>query len=73
MEALSSDEGQEFAQKGGEGDGPKGPKGGEGDGDDLDAYIDEQLKNPPTCPPAPTDEQVEAAKADPESVFDLID
>ena len=73
MEALSSDEGQEFAQKGGEGDGPKGPKGGEGDGDDLDAYIDEQLKSPPTCPPAPTDEQVEAAKADPESVFDVID
>lgn len=77
MEALSSDEGQEFAQKGGEGDGegdgPKGPKGGEGDGDDLDAYIDEQLKTPPTCPPAPTDEQIEAAMADPESIFDEVD
>ena len=41
--------------------------------EEIDAHIDMLLETPPTCPPKPSEEEVEAGKEDPEAVFDLID
>ena len=41
---------------------------------EIEAEIAKQMKRPmPQCPPPPSDEQIAAAVADPESVFDAVD